>query len=319
MIFRQLLLAVALAFFHVTACAQDYPGKLIRIIVPTAPAGGVDTVARIIAQKLQDKWGVSITVENRAGASGAIGAEFVFRAAPDGYTLLVGTPGALVTNKLLFTKLAYDSDAFAPVSVIAEGPQVLVAHAKVGVDSLPKLITLAKANPGRLNYGSAGNGTVPHLAMELLKATAGVQIVHVPFKGNAPALANLLAGQVDMMIDAIGTTLGGVRAGTLRALAVTSAKRHPGLPGVPTVSEVLPGFLAVVWYGMVAPPGTPPAITGKLSAAVAEALKQPDAAKRLHDMNIDPVGNTPAEMAAFLRRESEVWGTIIRTAGITSD
>ena len=192
-----------------------------------------------------------------------------------------GTPGALVTNKLLIAKLAYDSDAFAPVSVIAESPQVLVVHAKVGADSLQKLIALAKANPDRLNYGSPGSGTVPQLAFELLKATAGIKIVHVPFKGNAPALASVMAGQVEMLIDAVSTTLGGVRAGTLRALALTGAKRHPSLPGVPTVSEVLPGFLAVVWYGMVAPPGTPAAITNRISAAVAEVMKQPDAAKRL--------------------------------------
>lgn len=319
MIVRKVLFFVSLVFLHAAACAQDYPNKPIRIIVPTAPAGGVDGVARVVAQKLQEKWGQPVTVENRAGASGAIGAEVVFRATPDGYTLLVGTPGALVTNKLLLAKLAYDSDAFAPVSVIAESPQVLVAYAKLGADSLQGLIALAKANPDRLNYGSPGNGTVPQLALELLKATAGIKIVHVPFKGNAPALAALLGGQVEMMIDAISTTRAGVRAGTLRALAVTGAKRHPSLPEVPTVSEVLPGFLAVVWYGMVAPPGTPAAITTRLSAAVAEIVKLPDAAKRLVDMNVDPIAGTPAEMAQFVRRESEVWGGIIRSAGITSE
>ncbi len=317
--FNRLLLAVTLPFFNAIASAQDYPSKPVRIIVPTAPAGGVDGVARIVSQKLQEKWGISVTVENRAGASGAIGAEAVFRAAPDGYTLLVATPGALVTNKLLIPKLAYDSDAFAPVSVIAESPQVLVANAKVGAETLQSLLALGKAKPELLNYGSPGNGTVPQLAFELLKATAGVKIVHVPFKGNAPALAALLGGQVEMIIDAISTTRSGVRAGTLRALAVTGAKRHPSMPSVPTVSEVLPGFLAIVWYGMVAPPGTSSAITGRISAAVAEALKQPDAAKRLQDMNVDPVGGTPGEMAQFVKRESEVWGNIIRTAGITSD
>ena len=315
----RLLLATTLVFFTATACAQDYPTKPVRIIVPTAPAGGVDGVARVVSQKLQEKWGMSVTVENRAGASGAIGAEFVFRAAPDGYTLLIGTPGALLTNKLLIPNLAYDSDAFAPIAVIAESPQVLVAHTKVGAETLQSLLALAKAKPDLLNYGSPGNGTVPQLAFELLKATAGVRIVHVPFKGNAPALAALLGGQVEMIIDAISTTRAGVRAGTLRALAVTGAKRHPTLPNVPTVSEVLPGFLAIVWYGMVAPPGTPAAITTRVSAAVAEALKQPDAAKRLQDMNVEPVGNTPAEMAQFIRRESEVWGNIIRTAGIKSE
>ena len=319
MVVRKVLFFVSLIFLYAAACAQDYPNKPIRIIVPTAPAGGVDGVARIVAQKLQEKWGQPVTVENRAGASGAIGAEVVFRAAPDGHTLLVGTPGALVTNKLLLAKLAYDSDAFAPVSVIAESPQVLVAYAKLGADTLQGLIALAKANPDRLNYGSPGNGTVPQLAVELLKATAGIKIVHVPFKGNAPALAALLGGQVEMMIDAISTTRAGVRAGTLRALAVTGAKRHPSLPEVPTVSEVLPGFLAVVWYGMVAPPGTPAAITTRLSAAVAEIVKLPDAAKRLVDMNVDPIAGTPAEMAQFVRRESEVWGGIIRSAGITSE
>lgn len=315
----RLLLATMLVFFTATACAQDYPTKPIRIIVPTAPAGGVDGVARVISQKLQEKWGMSVTVENRAGASGAIGAELVFRALPDGYILLIGTPGALLTNKLLIPKLAYDSDAFAPIAVIAESTQALVVHSKVGAETLQSLLALAKAKPDLLNYGSPGNGTVPQLAFELLKAMAGVRIVHVPFKGNAPALAALLGGQVEMIIDAISTTRAGVRAGTLRALAVTGAKRHPSLPNVPTVSEVLPGFLAIVWYGMVAPPGTPAAITSRISAAVADVLKHPDAAKRLQEMNVEPVGNTPAEMAQFVKRESEVWGNIIRTAGITSE
>lgn len=312
-------LAVMLASFHPAAYAQDYPNRLIKIVVPTAPGGSVDRVARIVARKLQDKWDKPIAVENRAGASGNIGAELVFRSTPDGYTLMVATPGPLINNKTLFAKLAYDPDAFAHVSVIAEAPQVLIAHPNAGVDSLEKLIALAKARPDALNYASAGNGTTPHLTMELFKFRAALKIVHVPFKGNAPALTNLVGGQVHLLFDSISTSLPHIRAGAARALAVSSANRHRSLPSVPAISEVLPGFLATTWYGMVAPPGTSTAIATKLSAAIAEALKQPDVAKRLLDIDIEPIGSTPAEMAQFMRRESEVWGKVIRTAGITSE
>ncbi len=314
----RVLLAVMLAFSYVAVDAQDYPSRLIKIVVPTAPGGSVDRVARIVAQKLQEKWDKTITVENRAGASGNIGAEVVFRAMPDGYTLMVATPGPLINNKILFGKLAYDPDAFVPISAIAEAPQVLVVHPRVGVDSLEKLIALAQARPDTLNFASAGTGTTPHLTAELFKFMAAVKIVHVPFKGNAPALANLVGGQVDLLFDSISTSLPHIRAGSTRALGVSSAKRHRSLPTIPAISELLSGFHATTWYGMVAPPGTSSAIANKLSATIAELLKQPDVAKRLLDIDIDAIGSTPGEMAQFMSREREVWGKVIRAAGITS-
>lgn len=306
--------SVALAPF-LAANAQDYPSKPIKIIVPNPPGGGNDFVGRLVAEKFREKWGQSVIVENRAGASGSIGAEVVARAAPDGYTLLVTAPASLVINKSLYAKLAYDADAFVPVSVIVAGPGVLVLHPQVAADSVPRLIAFAKTNPGKLTYASQGNGTIAHLAGELFQSMGGIKSVHVPYKGSGPALAGLLGGQVSMMFSELAPALPHIRAGKLRVLAVGSEKRNPMLPDTPTMSEILPGFAFSYWIGMVAPAGTPSAIASKLSAAIAE-LKQPEAATRLLDTSLEAIGNTPAEMALFLRQESERWGNVIRITGM---
>lgn len=315
---RIILLVAALAF-SAAALAQDYPARPVKIVVPYPPASGVDHTARLIAEKLRARWGQAVLVENKSGAAGNIGAEFVAKSIPDGYTLLYVPPGPLVINKSLYAKLAYDPDTFLPVSLVTLSPNVLIVHPKVPAASVQQLIAYAKANPDRLNYASAGNGGTQHLSSELFKAMAGIRITHVPYKGTGPALADLLGGQVDMLMSEIGLILPHILAGRLRVLAVGSATRNPVLPEIPAMSEVLPGFLTVSWNGVVAPGGTPSAIVNRISGAVAEAAKQPDIKKRALELSVEMVGSTPAEMTQFLKQERERWGNVIRVSGATPD
>jgi tripartite-type tricarboxylate transporter receptor subunit TctC len=304
-------------FFSNEALAQEWPVKTVRIVVPFPAGGSADLMPRIVAEKLSEKWGQPVIVDNRPGAAGNIGAEAVFRAEPDGYTLLSGPPPPLVINKLLYPKLPYDPAQFVPVTVIGAIPNVLLVHPQIGVSSVAELIALAKKNPGKLNYASQGSGTTSHLTAELFKSMAGnLQITHVPYKGTAPALADLLGGQVDMMCDNLGVSLPHVRSGKLKALAVGSRGRASALPDVPTLGEGLPGFEAVAWFGIVAPPKTPAAIAAKISAAVQDALKLPDVQKRLAELSAEPMGLNPAETAAFMKQETERWGAVIRSAGV---
>ena len=310
--------AASLAF-PVAAPAQDYPVRPVKFIVPNPAGGGPDVVARIVADKLAEKWGQAVVVENRAGATGNIGAEAVFRSPPDGYTLMFTPQPVLVINKSLYSKLNYDPDAFAPISVVVTVPMVLVVNPKVTAQTVPELIAYAKENPGRLNFASAGSGSTPHLAGEYFKSRAGIEIVHVPYKGNAPGVSDLLGGRVDMMmIDYI--VLPHIRSGKLRALAVASEKRNAALPETPAVSETLPKFDVAAWFSLSAPPKTPSAITEKISADVAALLKLPDVGRRLVELgNMEPVGSTPAEMAQYLKAERERWGDLIRAIGVKVD
>lgn len=311
----RVLVAIALAF-SVQAKAQEFPSRLITMVVPFPAGGGVDIVAREIGERLREKWGQPVVIENRAGAGGNIGAETVFRAKPDGYTLLVTAPGPLVINKQLYARLNYEPTAFAPVSVIGAVPNVLVVNPIVPARSVSELIALAKAKPGGLNYASQGAGTTAHLTGELFNSMAGIKVVHVPYKGNAPAVVDLLSGQVQMMFMPLAAALELIRAGKVRAIGVASEKRNALIPDVPTMSETLPGFISTVWFGVVAPPKTPLEIANRLSAAIAESLKQPGTAKRMADLNIEAIGSTPAEMTTFLRQEVERWGSVIRTTGM---
>ena len=316
---RRVLLATAFAL-AVSAQAQEYPTKPIRIVVPYPAGGSADLLPRIFAEKLNAKWGQPVLVENRPGAGGNVGAEVAYKAEPDGYTLFATAPGPLVVNQNLYRKLAFDPAQFVPVSVMAVIPNVFLVNPKVPAKNVDELIAYAKANPGKLNYGSQGNGTTSHLTAELFKSTAGgLNITHVPYKGSAPAMAALLGGEIDLMFDNLGVTLQHVRSGRLRALAVGSEKRVASLPEVRTMSEILPGFSSVAWFGIVAPPKTPAPIAEKLSAAVAEAIRQPDVAKRLAAMSAEPVGGTPAEMAAFMRRDGERWKGVIESAQVKVD
>lgn len=300
--------------------AQNYPDRTVVISVSTGAGGGPDVLARAIADKLREQWGQPVIVENKPGGGQNIGAESVFRAAPDGYTLLFTPQGALVANKSLYTKLSYDPEALEPISVVVKVPVVLVVSAKVPVHTVPELIAYAKAHPDRLNYASAGSGSTPHLTAELLKFRAGIKLTHISYKSNPAAVNDLLGGQVDLMYLDLGNVLPHIRTGKLRALAVASAQRNANLPDVPTMSEFLPGFSVAPWWGMAAPPGTPAAIRAKVSASVAAALKQPDIIKRMASMgSIDAVGSTPAEMASFMKEERTLWGDLIRAIGATAD
>jgi tripartite-type tricarboxylate transporter receptor subunit TctC len=303
-----------------SAHAQDWPQKAVRIIVPFPAGGSADLIPRIAAEKLSQQWGQPVIVENRPGAAGNIGADVVFKSEPDGYTLLSAPPPPLVINRLLYPALTYDSTQFVPITVIAAIPNVLLVHAKVPANSVAELIAYAKANPGKLNYASQGSGTTSHLTAELFKSMAGGLVVtHVPYKGTAPALADLVGGQVDMMCDNLGVSLPHVKSGRLRALAVASRVRSPALPEVPTLAETLPGFEAVAWFGIVAPPRTPAAIAEKVAAGVREALKSPDVLKRLSDLSAEPMALSPAETAAFMKQETERWGRVIRSANVKLD
>jgi tripartite-type tricarboxylate transporter receptor subunit TctC len=311
-----LLLAVGIS----NANSQEWPLKTVRIVVPFPAGGSADLIPRIAAEKLSQQWGQPVIIDNRPGAAGNIGADLVFKSDPDGYTLLSAPPPPLVINRLLYPNLSYDPTLFVPITVIAAIPNVLLVNEKVPASSVAELIALAKANPGKLNYASQGSGSTSHLTAELFKSMAGgLEITHVPYRGTAPALADLVAGQVDMMCDNLGVSLPHVRSGKLRALAVASRTRSPSLPNVPVLADTLPGFEAVAWFGVVAPPKTSPAIAEKFAAGVREALKSPDVLRRLHDLSADPMGLTPAETAAFMRQESERWARVIRTARVKVD
>ena len=299
--------------------SEDYPSKPIKLIVPVATGAAFDTVTRLLAEKLRNKWGQPVIVENRAGASHNMGAEAVFRSAPDGYTMLFAPPPALVINKSLFSKLAFEPDAFVPVSVVVSTYNVLVVNTSVPAESVQQLIAYAKTNPDRLNYASAGSGSTPHLAAEMFKTMAGIKIAHIPFKGTSQAILELMGGRVDIMFSDIGLALPHIRSGKLRVLAVAGEKRSSVLPETPAMSEVLPGFLSVLWLGVVAPTGTPPAIANQFSSAIAEILKQPDVANRLLEMNFDPVGSTPSAMSLFMAQERVRWKKVIRDSGATAE
>jgi tripartite-type tricarboxylate transporter receptor subunit TctC len=316
--FHQILVASVLAL-ALPACAQDYPSKPIRMVIPFPPGGAVDFWARLVAEKLREKWGQPVIAENRAGAAGNIGGEYAAKAAPDGYTLMMGNAPVLVINKLIYTKLSYDPGAFAPVSLVYASPFVLVVRPKLAANTLQDLVALAKANPGRLNYASIGSGTSVHLAGELFNSMVGAKIVHIPYKGTPAAFIDLLGGQVDLMFTEISGALPYISAGKLRVLAVGSQKRSTVLPDIPAMSEMLPGFVAMSWAGTVAPARTPSAIVNNISGAIAEALKQPDVAKRMVEQNVELIGSTSVEMARFVREENERWGNVIRITGTTAD
>jgi tripartite-type tricarboxylate transporter receptor subunit TctC len=266
---------------------------------------------------LSARWSQPFVIENRAGASGTIGAEAAFRADADGYTLLATPPAPLVINPSLYEKLPYDPSQFVPVSVMAQIPSVLLVHPKVAASSIPELISYAKQNPGKLNYASQGTTTVSFLTTEWFMALAGgLKITHVPYKGTGPGLAALLAGEVELMFDNLGTSLQHVRAGRLKALAVGSERRVATLPQVPAMAEFFPGFASVAWFGVVAPPRTSSAIADKLALGIAETVRMPEVQKRLAELSAEPIGMTSAEMARFMKEEAARWREAIRIAGV---
>ena len=319
MLSRALLALAFVGFLSTTTFAQDYPVKPVKFVVPYAPGGTGDLLARIFAEKMQARLGQPFIVENRAGANGNIGMESVSRAPGDGYTVLFTPSEPLVINRTLYAPLSFDADGFVPISVLASTPLVLLVHPKVGVDNVAQLIAFAKANPERLNYSSQGKGSTAHLTAELFGSMAGVKLVHIPYQGGGPALAALLAGQVDMMFVVLSSALPHIRTGKVKVLAVGSEQRNAALPEVPAMSSILPGFASSNWFGMVAPAGTPQAIAARLSAVGLEILKQPDVAKRLFDLSLDTIGSSPADMGLSLKQDTERWARVIRITGAASN
>lgn len=300
------------------AAADSYPSKPVRMVV-TFPAGGpTDVIMRAIGQKLSASWGHPVVIDNRGGAGGVIGTEIVAHAAPDGYTFLVGTAGGMTINPALQAKLSYDPFLdFAPVAMLVINPQILVIHPSVPVQNLKELVARAKARPGQFNFASAGTGTATHLGLELLKLTTGIDVVHVPYKGGAPAVTDLIAGQVQMLFVSIPSVLPQVRAGKLKAIAVSSAKRSASAPDVPTVAESgYPDFEYSNWNALFAPARTPPPIIRKMNAEMVRILNDPEVSRRLTSQGADPAPGTPEALAKYMRNDHERWKKVIRAAGI---
>ena len=317
MTIRNLLLLV-LATVASSAGAQNaaYPGKPVRIVVPSSPGGGTDILARIVAQKLTENLGQQFVVENRPGAGQVIGIEAVARSPADGYTLLMAA-SAIVINEVMYSKPPYNTlRDFAPVTLGASLPNILVAHPALPVKSVRELIVLAKARPGQLNYSSAGSGTSPHLSMELFRIMAGITVTHIPYKGSGPATVDLVAGQVQLSMPNVLTALPQIKGGKLRALGVTSGRRATGLADIPAIAESVPGYEAIQWYGVLAPAGTPREIVNKLQSEIARILVLPEVKERLSADGADPVGNRPDEFATYIKAEIAKWDKVVKTGGI---
>ena len=313
--------AIAMLCAGGVAAAQDYPAKPIRVVVPYVPGGNTDILARLIGQRLNEAWKQQVIIDNRPGAAGTVGAELVARAPADGYTIIMGTFGNIIVANSLYKNLKYDPlKDFAPVALVALPPGILVEHPAVPAQNVRELIAYAKLNPGRLNYGSPGAGAWNHLFFELFNASAGVSIVHVPYKGIAPAVIDLLGGQVQLAISAFPTALPHVRSGKLRALAVTSAKRSGLMTEVPTIAESgLPGYEAAGWFGVLAPAGTPPAVVAKLNTEINRILELPEVKASLASDGAEPAGGTPAHMAESARAGIAKWSKLIRELNIRTE
>ena len=298
------------------ARAESYPSKPIKIVVPFAVGGIADTFSRAIGAKLGEAWGQPVVVENTAGAGGNIGADFVAKSAPDGYTLVMGNIGTHAVNQSLFNSMPYDTlRDFAPIAHVLDAEGLLVVNPSVNAKTVPELIALARSQPGKMTYASGGLGTTSHLAGELFKSMAKVDIVHVPYKGNSPAITDLLGGQTQMIFATMPTVLPQVKAGRLRALAVIGPARTSALD-VPTVAESLPGFEVSNWIGLFAPAGTPPQIVARLNAEVQKVMRSPEIEKRLETEGAKFVPTTPQSFAAFQKAEADKWARAIREAGI---
>ena len=313
-----LLMGAALLMAPLFATAQTYPVKPIRLVIPYAPGGAAGTVGRILADKMGASVGQPVLVDHRPGGGTLIGNDYVAKSAPDGYTLVMGTITSHAMASALNIRMPYDPEKdFAPISLIASLPFVLLAHPSVPVKSVRELVTMAKVRPGHLTFGSAGNATSNHLAGELFKAKAGISMLHIPYRGSAPALADLLGGQISLMFDLTPTALPQIAAGRVRALAVTSPRRSPVAPDLPTMAEAgVPGVEVVSWFGILAPAGTPLAIVNFLNAEIVKAMQSPEVRTVMAGLGAEAITNTPQEFAAYISAERAKWAEVVQKAGI---
>ena len=312
------LLALLLAFAATLASAQSYPNRPIKLIVPFAPGGSADLVGRLLAQQMSESFGQPVVVENKGGASGMLGNEYVAKSAPDGYTLTVGTLGPFAVNQTLFDHVPYDNIRdFAPITLTGISSHILVAHPSIPVQNVSELIALAKEKPGQLTFASSGTGNATHLTFELFKARAGIDIVHVPYKGGGPAMADLVGGQVLFSFASMASAVPFVRAGRLRAIAVSGGERSALFPDVPTVAESgLPGFASEDWQGILAPAKTPAEIIGKLNGEIARILALPEVKAKLQAAGFEPKPSTPEWFAQFIQAETLKWAKLLKAIGI---
>ena len=318
---KHFLLIIVAASVVSPAIAETWPTRPIRFIVPFAPGGGRDVVGRIIGQRMSEQLGKPLIIDNRAGGGGTLGCELAAKAAPDGYTLLLGNVGPIAVGPALYPKLAYDPVRdFAPVTMIASFPNLLVANPGLPFKTVPELVAYAKSRPGTLNFASAGAGTSTHLAGELFKSVAGIDVVHVPYKGGAAAMTDIIAGQVAYYFGTMPSSMPLAKAGKLRALAVTSLTRSPAAPEVPTIAESgYPKFETAAWYGLMFPTGTPREIVARTNAATMVVLALPDIRERLVHEGSEPLGSTPAQFGAYIKSELAKWTKVIRNAGIKGE
>ena len=311
-----LLLALS-AHSHSPALAGDYPDRAVKIIVPFPAGGTADVIPRVVGEWLSRKWGQPVVIENRTGAAGNIGSEQAYRSAPDGYTLLSSPPPPLVINQNLYPKLGFDPTRFEPIIVMAQVPNALIINPKnVKASNLAEFIEYLRNNPDKVTCATQGNGTTSHLTSELFQLMAKVKLRHIPYRGSAPALQGLLAGDVDVMFDNLGVSLPLVQAGQLKLLAVASPRRLPALPDVPTIAETLRGFEAVAWYGIVAPPDTPKNIANKINTDVNEVLRQPEVQEQLRKLSAETFGGSIDKTSSYMREEVDRWAAVIKSANI---
>ena len=317
-LFMSILMTSAALCPGSSQAAETYPSKTVQIIVSFAPGGGVDSVARITAAKLTESLGQPVLVDNRPGASGMIGTDVAAKAPPDGYTLLLGTQTVLVVAPILYGKTAFDPlKLFTPVALIGSTPLILVTNPAVPAKSVKELIALAKAKPGEFNFGSGGVGTTPHMAGELFNSMAGIKVVHIAYKGEAPALTDIMGGHLHMMFSNMSACLPHIKAGKIRGLAVSSLERVAAAPDIPTVAESgVPGFEAETWFGLLAPAGTPPEIVKRLNTDVLKALTKPDVKEKLASLGLTIAGSTPEKFSGYIKSEYAKWAKVIKDAGI---
>jgi tripartite-type tricarboxylate transporter receptor subunit TctC len=296
-----------------------WPQRVVKIIVPNPPGGTADLLPRLLTEQLSAKLGQPVIIENKVGAAGNIAAEFLFNAEPDGYTLMAAPPPSLSINVSLYPKLNYDPAKFVPITVLGTVPNALLVHPSIPAQNVAEFIAYAKANPDKVSYASQGNGSTAHLTAELFKMKTGTRLLHVPYKGDAPAMSDLLGGHVNCMFGNVAAAAAHLRTGKLKVLAVTSPRRLENMPDIPTMQESLPGVVAVTWFAMVAPPRTPAAISAKLSATVSEVLRNPEIMRRYSEVGATPVGNSQDAMAAWMKEDTERWRAVIKAGAITVD